>query len=180
MKAEQEIILTKWVGLDGTVRIVREREEELKKRFAEGFLRQVKSCEKELRYRQESGMAENIDISYIGEAGEGGIFAALWYLAKELRTGFTVDLKRIPVRQETIEICEYYRLNPYQLASKGCFLITAGGGEVLAEVLRGQAVHAEVIGHLTNTNDKILKNGDDIRYLDRPAPDEIYKICTVF
>ena len=49
------------------------------------------------------------------QVGEGGIFAALYRLAKEADTGLVVDLKAMPVRQETIEICEYYKLNPYQL-----------------------------------------------------------------
>ena len=38
------------------------------------------------------------------QVGEGGIFAALYRLAKEADTGLVVDLKAMPVRQETIEI----------------------------------------------------------------------------
>ena len=33
-----------------------------------------------------------------------------------------------------------------------------------------------LIGRLTDNNDKIIQNGEDIRYIDRPAPDELMKI----
>ena len=62
------------------------------------------------------------------QVGEGGIFAALYRLAKEADTGLVVDLKAMPVRQETIEICEYYKLNPYQLASTGNILMICDDG----------------------------------------------------
>ena len=42
--------------------------------------------------------------------------------------GFEVDLYRIPVRQETIEVCERYELNPYRLLSSGCVLAAADNG----------------------------------------------------
>lgn len=103
-------------------------------------------------------------------------FAALYRLAKEADTGLVVDLKAMPVRQETIEICEYYKLNPYQLASTGNILMICDDGEALADALRKEETEAAVIGRLTDNNDKIIQNGEDIRYIDRPAPDELMKI----
>ena len=107
---------------------------------------------------------------------EGGIFAALWELAKDAGTGFDVDMKRISILQETIEVCEHYRLNPYQLTSAGSFLLLAQRGEALADTLRKNQTEASVIGRLAKGNDKVIHNGGDVRCLDRPAPDEIYKI----
>ena len=50
--------------------------------------------------------------------GEGGILRALWKMAEASRVGLRADLRKIPVRQETIEICERFDLNPYKLLSQ--------------------------------------------------------------
>ena len=125
---------------------------------------------KEIRKAQELGAAR------IWQIGAGGILAALWNVSKETESGLEIDLKKLEVRQETIEVCEYFRLNPYQLASAGSMLILADDGEAMAEALREAGVPATVIGRLTDNNDKIIRNGEEIRYIDRPAPDEIMKI----
>lgn len=85
-------------------------------------------------------------------------------------------MKKISVRQETIEVCENYRLNPYQLTSTGSFLMLAADGKGLAGELRRNGIEAAVIGRTTDNNDKVIRNGEEIRYIDRPAPDEINKI----
>ena len=37
-------------------------------------------------------------------------------------------------------------------------------------------IHATVIGRTNHGNDRILRNGEDIRYLDKPQTDELYKV----
>ena len=105
-----------------------------------------------------------------------GILVALWELSQKTGMGIEADMKRISVLQETIEICEHYRLNPYQLTSAGSFLMLAKDGEALADELEKNQVRASVIGRIAEGNGKVLRNGEDMRYIDRPAPDEIYKI----
>lgn len=50
---------------------------------------------------------------------EGGIFGALWEMADGAGIGLDVALKRIPIQQETVEICEFFGVNPYQMLSTG-------------------------------------------------------------
>lgn len=57
------------------------------------------------------------------DLSQGGIFTALWEMAERAGVGLEVDLKRIPVKQETIELCEYFDINPYNLYSAGALLI---------------------------------------------------------
>ena len=80
------------------------------------------------------------------------------------------------IRQETIEVCEHFRMNPYQLASSGCLLIVTEDGRAMTEAFAEIGVHAAVIGRLRGDRDKIIRNGEDVRYIDRPAPDEINKL----
>lgn len=172
----QDIVLTKWIGMEGMLRITTEKEEALKERFSAGFLKQILSYKEHIFAEKEIRIARDCGVSYMKQITEGGIMAALWNLAKETEAGIEADLKLLPVRQETIEVCEYFRLNPYQLTSTGSMLMVAEDGEKLAETLHAQGIAATVIGKLTDNNDKLLHNGEEIRYIDRPAPDELMKI----
>lgn len=172
----QDIILTKWVGMDGMLQVAAEREMELKERFSPVFIRQIWSYKKELFAKKEVQIARSAGVSYLCQITEGGVLASLWNLAKTFHVGLKVDMKRIPILQETIEVCEQYRLNPYQLTSVGSFLMVTDNAEALIEALRLSRVQASIIGYTTGGNAKILHNGEDIRYIDRPAPDEVFKI----
>lgn len=175
-RAGQDIVLTKWVGMDGMVRIADEREQELRKRFAPAFMNQILSYREKIFALKEIDVAKAMGVSAVRQITEGGVLAALWNLAKEAGTGLELDMRRLSVLQETIEVCEHYRLNPYQLTSVGSLLMITDDGEALADALRREQVEASVIGRMTDNNDKMLHNGEEVRYIDRPAPDEIMKI----
>ena len=172
----KDIVLTKWIGMEGMLRIADEKEEDLRKRFAPGFIKQIHSYESQIFALKEIKKAQELGAARIWQIGEGGVLAALWNVSKETESGLEIDLKKLEVRQETIEVCEYFRLNPYQLASAGSMLILTNDGEGMAEALGEAGVQATVIGRLTDNNDKIIRNGEEVRYIDRPAPDEIMKI----
>lgn len=172
----QDIVLTGWIGMEGMLRILDEKEAELKTRFSTSFLKQMSAYKSHIFAQKEIVLARQNGVKKILQIGEGGVFAGLWKLAKELDAGLEVDLKRIPVLQETVEVCEFFRLNPYQLTSTGTMLMVAADGEALVGVLSEQGIPAVLIGKLTDNNDKILRNGEEVRYIDRPAPDEMMKI----
>ena len=162
--------------MEGMLRIVDEEEQGLKDRFAPAFINQIKSYRQQIFALREIAVAKAMGSSAVRQVTEGGILAALWNLAKEAGTGLELDMKKLAILQETVEVCEHYRFNPYQLTSTGCLLIAADDGEALADELKRNSIQASVIGRMTDNNDKILHNGEDVRYIDRPAPDEILKI----
>lgn len=174
-RAGQKIILTGWIGLDGMLCVLEKKREELEQKFAPAFLMQAKARGEERNVCSEEEIEEITD-AFVYPVGEGGILAALWYLAKAAGKGISLDLKKFPILQETIEICECYRLNPYQLRSEGCFLIVTDEESRVERLLAEQGIRGTVIGEIANNNDKIIQNGEDIRYIDRPAPDELAKI----
>ena len=47
---------------------------------------------------------------------EDGVIAELDRICAEVRCGYVLELRKIPVLQKTIEICELYSVNPYELA----------------------------------------------------------------
>lgn len=87
------------------------------------------------RYNQRPAVAVKSGVSAMHDVTEGGIFGALWEMAEASGVGLEIDLKKIPVRQETIEICEFFGINPYQLISSGCMLMAAEDGNLLVREL---------------------------------------------
>lgn len=175
-RACKDIVFAGHVGMDGMLRITEEKEQELKTRFAPVFMKQIKSYGQQIFAPKEIEAAKAGGAFVVRQVADGGILAALWNLALELEQGLDLDMKKISILQETIEVCEHFRLNPYQMISTGSFLAVTDNGEVLADALNNQGITAAVIGQTTDNNDKILRNGEEMRYIDRPAPDEILKL----
>ena len=80
------------------------------------------------------------------------------------------------MKQETIEICEFFEINPYDLLSGGCLLMAADNGYDLARILEGTGIPAAVIGKTTGSHDRVVINEEERRFLELPKPDEIYRV----
>ena len=104
MRPGQDIVIVGHIGAEGTVKAALENRELLLKTLPREFVDRAAALE----WRQ--GLAEELrgqfPGSFVREAGEGGIFAALWNMAEACNAGFTVDMKKLPILQETIEVCE--------------------------------------------------------------------------
>ena len=171
-----DVVVTKWIGLEGTSIIAREKEDKLKERFSESFIRKAADFNKYISVVPEAAVAVKHGVSSMHDITEGGIYGALWEVAEASSAGLDIDLLSIPVRQETIEICEVFGLSPYQLISSGSMLITTRGGHDLVRELEKEGIHATVIGKVTGSNDRVLINGEERRFLEPPGADELYKI----
>ena len=108
--------------------------------------------------------------------GEGGFLSALWKMAEASEVGLEADFRKVPIRQETIEVCEIFDLNPYKLQADGAVLIGICGGEALVQRLRNEGFMAEVIGQTNSGNDRLLYSGGSARYLERPTEDELQQL----
>ena len=111
--------------------------------------------------------------SYIREIGDGGILNALWYMNEELGSGMEIDLRKIPIRQETVEILELFNVNPYYAKSDGAWLLVTQDPVSVTEACEKAGLPCALIGHLTPGPARIIKNGDSVRYLDRPQEDAL-------
>ncbi len=171
-----DVVVTKWIGLEGTSIIAREKEDKLKVRFPEAFIRKAADFNKYISVVPEAAIAVKHGVSSMHDVTEGGIYGALWEMAEASGAGLDIDLLSIPVRQETIEVCEVFGLSPYQLISSGSMLITTQGGHDLVRELEKEGIHATVIGKVTGSNDRVLINGEERRFLEPPGADELYKI----
>lgn len=171
-----DIVMTKWAGLQGTLVLAGEKEEELLSRYPMGILTAAKGFEKYSSVVPEAATALKSGVYAMHDAGNGGVFGALWELSESMGVGLTIDLKKIPIRQETVEICEFYGLNPYMLHSGGVLLAAALEGEKLVRELAEKGIFACVIGRTTDSNDRVLLNEEEVRYLEPGGTDELYQI----
>ncbi len=171
-----DIVASKWIGLEGTAILAAEREGELLKRYPARLIWQAKDCETCLSVAGEAAIALKSGVYAMHDMRNGGIFGALWELSRKIGVGLTVNLKDIPIKQETIELCEFYDLNPYEFLSGGSLLMAAEDGEELVWKLREKGISSAIIGKTIKGNDKTVINQDEVRYLTMPASDEIFKV----
>jgi len=167
-KAGQDIVVSKWIGLEGTAILARACREELLARYPEYLVDEAMNFEKDLLVGKEALVAVSSGVGAMHDLSQGGIFGGIWELAEGSGLGLTADLRKIPIRQETVEVCEVCGVNPYEMRSGGSLLMTADDGEALVQALAKEQIPATVIGKLTDSRDRILINEEEVRYLTRP------------
>ena len=172
----QDVVVSKWIGLEGTSIIAKEKETELLTRFPAHMIETAKRFDRYLSIVPEAATAGKSGVSAMHDVTEGGIFGALWELAERSGVGLEIDWKRIPVRQETIEICEFFEINPYELISSGSLLMVTDDGFGLVRELEAVHISAAVIGKVREGNDRIVINGGERRFLEPPKTDELYRV----
>ena len=170
-----DIIITKWIGIEGTAILAKEKETELLTHFTQAFIDRAKGFDQWLSVLPEARIAAAGGVSAMHDVTEGGIYGALWEMAEASGTGLEIDLKKIPVKQETIEICEFFDINPYELISSGSMLMAASDGNRIVRELEKQGIHAVVAGRATKGNDRILYTNSEQRFLEPTKTDELYK-----
>jgi len=172
----QEIVMTKWAGLEGTAIIAKKKETELLSKYTEDFIDGAKNFIEYISVVEEARVARKMGVISMHDVTEGGLFGALWELGAASGVGIEVDIKKIPIKQETVEICEFYDLNPYQLISSGAMLMVTDKANALVDELKKKGIPAAVIGRITDGNDRVIMNEEEKRFLEPPKSDELYKV----
>ena len=173
--AGQDIIITKWIGLEGTADLVARNQEGLLTRYPAYLVEEAAAFDRYYSILPEAATAVKSGGCTMHDASEGGIFAGLWEMAEGAGVGLTIDMKKLPLRQETVEVCEYCNVNPYELRSGGSLIIASAEGTAVVEALAAEGIPATIVGRFTDSNDRLILNEDEVRYMDRPRRDEIYK-----
>ena len=130
-----------YAGALGAAGIAANRRDELMKKYRADFIdRAINYC------------PENASVFEDGYLGE------LYRIAQERKCGIEIALKKIPVLQSTIEICEQYMLNPYRLKTDAQIILSE------EKEIPGFAC----IGRLTGGRDKIITDKSSIEYINKP------------
>ncbi|WP_342757448.1 AIR synthase-related protein [Kineothrix sedimenti] len=176
VKSGQDVVVSKWIGLEGTAMIARRMEEQLLTRYPVRLIENAKGFDRFLSIVPEAAAAVKSGVRAMHGVTEGGIFGALWEMSEGAGVGLEIDLKKLPVKQETIEVCEFFEINPYELLSGGCLLMAADNGYDLVRTLEQEGVPAAVVGKTTDNNDRVVINGDEKRFLEPSRSDELFRV----
>lgn len=169
VKPGMDLIVTKWIGLEEVAMIHSDasKMEELGTRFSQDYLSVLGDYYSWLTVRDEAAVAIQHGVRAMHDLSDGGIFAALWDFAEGAKCGFDVDLRAIPIRQDTVEVAEYFHLNPYMMKSSGSVLMACDDGDYILDKFNEAGIPATIIGKTVDNNAKILRNDDEVRYLDK-------------
>ena len=151
-----DVVITKWIGLEGTSIIAKEKKQQLLTRFSPRFVETAMGFSDYLSVVEDARIAVSVGVTAMHDVTEGGIFGALWEVAEGSGCGLEINLLDIPVRQETVEVCEEFGINPYELISSGSMLITTPDGLGVVRQLQKAGINAAVVGKVTKGNDRVL------------------------
>lgn len=158
-----DIVVSGPVGLNGMLVPAQNSRTLLDERYSPRYI------DKALKAAEETNALPQLKAELIHEIRHGGIYAALWNTAQELHCGLRVSLYDIPLRQDTIEICNTLDADPYTLDSKGQYLIYVHNGLSTVEELRAAGFKdAALIGHTTQDKKRLIIYGDVERFLTPP------------
>lgn len=173
---DMDLVMIGTIASTAAAKLAQGARAQLSGHFSEAFLQDAAKPEEELTVPRAVKHLQSSGGCAIKAVIRGGIFAALWEMAEHAGIGLDVELKQIPVRQETIEICEFFSLNPYQLFSTDTLLAAVPDGARTVRELAAEHIPAAVIGRTTAGRERILRNGEEVRYLDKPQTDEWYRL----
>ncbi len=174
-----DIVMTKGTGVYGGAILATLREEELLTRYPKSYLSKAADYIKDTSLRPELSVIEdavvkNPDCIYAAhDVSNGGVFGALWQLLAACNCGARIHIEDIPIKQEIIEICEYFDLNPYLLNGQGSLLLVTKEGEQMAEAMREAGIEATVIAKTTKGKERKVVVGEEERFLEPPRGDAL-------
>ena len=125
--------------------------------------------------------------------GKGGALTALWKICDRNKWGLKYSLRKIPILQGTVEIANYFDLNPYRLLTKNSYVVaavankTAGANNnvgastasplttcVMASITSPHTFSK--IGYITNEKKRVRIDGETEAFLTKDYKDEIDKV----
>jgi hydrogenase expression/formation protein HypE len=173
-KAGDDVIMTKWAGLEGTSIIAADKGKELETALTPEEIEAAKSFIDNISVVEEGVAAGEFGASSMHDVTEGGILGAAWEIAECSGKGIEIYIDKIPVREVTKKICSIYGIDPYRLISSGSMLITASKGAELVKILESKGIPSAIIGRVTERGRNIIRDGK-LFPLNPPSADEIYK-----
>lgn len=174
-----DIVMTKWTGLYGGAILASLKQEELITRYPESY---VETAAGYMKYTTlmpelmaiEAAVAENPDCIYAAhDVSNGGVFGALWQILSACNCGGRFAIEAIPMKQEIIEVCEYFDINPYMMNGQGSLLLITDNGEAFVTIMQDAGIMANVIGKTTKTKERKIIIEEEERFLVPPKGDAL-------
>jgi hydrogenase expression/formation protein HypE len=170
-----ELVLTKWAGMEGTAIIASDLLEFSRKHLSEEEIAFAQSLMRQISVVPEGRLAAKLSVTAMHDVTEGGVLGAAWEMAEASGCGVQVEGDFIPLLDVTKKICAAGGLNPYRLISSGCMLMAAVSGKQVVNALKAKGIQAAVIGEFVSTG-SVFVDKDGAKPLEPPESDELYKM----
>lgn len=171
--AGKELVFAGSAGAEGALLLAQAGYKTLSGRFSERYIRKLQELyqkwvlglDLDIMCQTAWNMEKNAGIHLVGRSG---LFGALWDMSSYYNTGFSAELPRFPIWQETVEVCELFDVNPYKIPSGGCLLIAAEHGQAMVDALMRQGILASTVGMLEEHMEKRICMGEQQQFLSMP------------
>lgn len=168
-----DIVVTKWAGMEGTSILVRDFPEVFEGVLDEVALEQAKDLFSMISVTLDGKIAAEAGANACHDATEGGVLGAIYELCQASGLGAVIYADKIPVLPVTLKVAEFCRIDPLRLISSGCLVVTAPDGEELCEAYRKAGVNATVVGKIVPEGREVVQSGQRFA-LSSPGPDHLW------
>jgi hydrogenase maturation factor len=178
-KAEDKLILTKTVGIEGTAILASDKEKQLRKALKTSTLQSAKRFFSQISVAQEAiTVFKTGGVNAMHDPTEGGIAGGIHEMADASNLGVQIFEEKIPVAEETLEVCNFFKIDPLCLIASGSLLIAARKNftNKILRRLRDSRISASVIGEFLQSPEKRLikrKDGSEGELI-RPTSDHLW------
>ncbi|MBW6410529.1 AIR synthase family protein [Clostridium weizhouense] len=172
---DDDIIVTKDIGIEGTYILINDYEETIKRELSEEEIILSKSLINRLSVLKEGRIAGEFGVNSMHDITEGGLIGALFEVAMASSKGFKIYNDKIPILDITKKLSNLFKIDPLRLISSGSMLITTKNGKELVEILKENGIKATVIGKICNNGNILVDNNKEI-VIEVPKRDEIYNL----
>ncbi len=178
-KPGDKLILTKGAGIEGTAILASEAYSYLRNTIDENILRSAAKFYDQISVVKDAILAFNVGgVNAMHDPTEGGIAGGIHEMADAANLGVKIFEDKIMIAQETLEICNFFHIDPLQLISSGALLISASphSAERILKELSSHGIQAAVIGEfLEDPKERLLIDAEGaIKDLVRPLSDHLW------
>lgn len=180
------VVVTKGIGIEGTAilatdwaeairRAAVERGKDIETEALEALLCRARAFVKEISAVKEGVAAASFGVSAMHDVTEGGLYGALYEIGKASCVGFQIEATQVPIRPETVFICDCLEIDPLGLISSGTMLITCPDGSGLVTHLANVGVPAFAIGIVCEQPSVLVSTSGQRQMLPQLPEDELWR-----
>lgn len=176
IKIGDKLIVTKWLGLEGTNILVNELGEKAFEILTKEEIELSKELINSISVVKEGSIGIKNGALYMHDITEGGLYGAIWEASNATKKGIKVYQDKFPVLEATRKICDAFDINPFKLISSGSMLIIVPS-EKLDELmlsLENENILATCIGEITEEGIVSVIGGLE-NPVESPKSDDLYK-----
>lgn len=179
------VYLKGFVGNLGTIILIENKYEELSKYFSAEFLRKIlndiNGGVNPPLFIGDSNIEDKATNRIIDRENiaRGGLLTALWKICDRNKCGLRYTLSKVPILQGTIEISNYFDLNPYRLLTDNSEILLVDDS-IEDDDINNNAAYGSLIGHTTKDKKRVRIDNDIESFLTKDYKDEIDRIIPGF